>query len=178
MFDALRHNKFKVNAVTIEEICSLLPYETTKDNNLVLYGSDEWDDHTSWGDRIDCDIQTVKLVNAVNQANKAKFRQDSEKSMIKQIPMMQTSDNMADALERILSENAPSTAYWKEVGALAHALIDNPFIVDALAKLQGSDLPLTTRIRFQHFVELYEEDCYYTHLAEEMADWYSKEENE
>ena len=54
----------------------------------------------------------------------------------------------------------------------------NPFIVDALAKLQGSDLPLTTRIRFQHFVELYEEDCYYTHLAEEMADWYSEEENE
>ena len=177
LFEALRHSKLKRSANAIQDICSMLPYVTNAAGNLVLYDSGEWEDHTPWGDPIDCDVETLQLVNTVNRMNQVKCQERACTSLHQQIPVMQTVDNMVDALNTVLSEDVLSGDYWKKLNTLAEALVNNPLSQDAFAKLGARELPVPTRIRLQHFISMYEEAYYNYHLMKEMAEWdYSDEE--
>lgn len=152
------------------EICQTLNYETSKNGNVIKYFDEEWESNNSWGDIINCETETSKLILAVNQSNQKRFEEAQSKRKYAYFLSLNSSEEMKAELIKIFSNETPSDAYWNELIELIRIMFGNEKFVSAIRLIDVKSLSLCVRTKATHFINVFDDYCYEYEMAKQAAE--------
>lgn len=171
LFDALLYCGVEfADKKSFFEICKLLDYETNKSGNVVKYFDEEWGSNSSWGEIIDCEAETSKLILAVNKSNQKRFEEVQAKKKYTYFVSLSSSEDMKTELIKIFSNETPTDEYWNELNELIRIMFGNETFVSAIRLLDVKSLSLYARTKANHFINIFDNYCYEYEMAKQAAE--------
>jgi hypothetical protein len=158
------------NKKSFFEICKLLDYETNKSGNVVKYFDEEWESNDSWGEIIDCEAETSKLILAVNQSNQKRFEEVQAKKKYTYFLSLSSSEDMKTELIKIFSNETLTDEYWNELNELIRIMFENEMFVSAIRLIDVKSLSLYARTKANHFINVFDNYCYEYEMAKQAAE--------
>ena len=140
-----------------------------KNGKVRYYFEEEWYDNTPWGTDVACDEETSVLVSMVNQSNQKRLQQAESSNPYAKILLMESSEEIKEALVEIFNEDTPDDAYWQQLEDLFVLMYKDRVFEEALQLIEMEQLPLSVSSKFKHFKNAYLEHCFNRDFAEQMA---------
>ena len=177
LYDAM--NEFGIEAFSHEQalqICSLLPYETRGNGQMVYFDEDDWCDFAPWGQEIPCSDKTRKLIKAVNEKNRETAEATDRTKKYWSIVSGNKSIEISNNLIRILSEAEPTELFWREMHELIRLMHKKKYFEKALEEIKKKELPLYLMARVRHLSNAYDEYDFEVEYNRQMAESYAEME--
>ena len=152
------------------EICKLLDYETNKSGNVIKYYDDEWESVDSWGEPIECEAETSKLILAVNQSNQKRFEEVQAKKKYTYFLSLNSSEDMKTELIKIFSNETLTDEYWSELNELIRIMFGNEMFVSAIRLIDVKNLSLYAKTKAHHFINIFYDYCYEYEMSKQAAE--------
>ena len=177
IFDSLKD--LGVEDIKIDDfiaICRHLDFEESKSGKPILLDEEEWYEHTPWDKDIPCCEETRKLVNEVNKANEIKYSIRKAERKFGYLELVNTSEDLKNALISIFEEQKTNDEYWKQLSELIVVMLDNKLLHDAIQLMTKEKYPIPIQAKVKHFIELYEDIKYNAGYEKHMAETNQYEE--
>ena len=170
LFEALKFvGENKYSKELFLEICEKLNIETTQRGELKAFDYEEWCGETPWGDTIECNSETKKLIDLVNASNKVRIQKQKEKLPYAYIHKLQSKEEIEVELLKILGEEV-SDRYWTNLNNLMHAMVENEVFYSAVKQLENGEYPTIINVKIRHFAQAFYETVYDYQLQKEWAE--------
>lgn len=168
LFDALIYQQIEdISIKDYLDVCKEMDYEI-KNGKLVYYQSEEWDDYSIQG-KEPCDVQTKKLINAINKSNEKKVNEQMQENTFLVLGELKTKDEIKSKLIEILGEIRPNKLYWKKLREMITTLKNHTMFSNALKELYRSSrtFALPTRVKIKYLYQMYDEYCFERDMMEQ-----------
>lgn len=177
IFEALKYHQIDIMNISIAfGICEKLNFEVRKNGQVHFFDEEEWCGHTPWGEEIPCNIETSKLIQAINKSNKKRFQEKELTNPYAILFSLENVDEMKNEIVNIFAKGSADDIYWEQLNKLINLMYGNKVFDEALNGIDKNTFSLSARSKFMHFYNCYEEHCFDISYAQQMANNYHDEE--
>lgn len=175
LFEALKYQNIdRVKKEDLFEICKLLEYETDINGNLIYLREEEWYYNAPW-EEDPCNIETLSLVNRVNEWNTKRFKADESRKVYAELLNKKDIEEIKDGLLALFSTDNPSEDYWEQLSELLNRAYDNEYFEKAIKQLREGNYSIYTGSKVKRFVNMYDKLMYDVDCQNHTKDYNSLE---
>ncbi len=177
IFEALKYHQIDILKTSVAfSICEKLNFETRKNGKVHIFHEEEWCGHTPWGDEMPCNVETSKLIKAVNKSNKKRFQEEELSNPYATLLTLETVEEMKKEIVNIFTKGSVDDKYWEQLNKLIGLMYGNKLFDEALTSINKDIFSLSEKSKFMHFYNCYEEHCFNISYAQQMANNYHDDE--
>lgn len=138
------------------DICASLNFETSHGGKLKKYRYSDWYGETSWGETLECNKDTKKLIDETNRLNELRFQALNANKPYSYLHTLSSVEQMKYALLKVF-DNDPSETYWKNLHELMYEMVESDLLKNSIDELVKEPHPIYINAKINQFYMAYYE---------------------